>query len=106
MSETVVYLLVSDRRTYIGATKNMSRRLRQHNGEIKGGAKATHGRQWAIKAKLNGFPDGQEGWKKALSVEWRAKRKERSRVIIRGESERLKRLRQLAKVHELSIEEM
>ena len=31
-------------RTYNGYTVNLNRRLRQHNGVIKGGAKATHGR--------------------------------------------------------------
>jgi len=31
-------------RTYNGYTVNLDRRLRQHNGIIKGGARATHGR--------------------------------------------------------------
>ena len=31
-------------RTYNGYTNNLKRRLRQHNGEIKGGAKATSGK--------------------------------------------------------------
>lgn len=31
-------------RTYNGYTNNLERRLRQHNGLIKGGARATHGR--------------------------------------------------------------
>tara|TARA_R100001244_G_scaffold25113_4_gene25545 strand:+ start:6899 stop:7189 length:291 start_codon:yes stop_codon:yes gene_type:complete len=31
-------------RTYVGATTDAQRRLRQHNGEIKGGAKNTRGR--------------------------------------------------------------
>jgi structure-specific endonuclease subunit SLX1 len=30
-------------KTYIGLTNNLEHRLRQHNMEIKGGAKATHG---------------------------------------------------------------
>lgn len=40
----VVYLLTNtcNNRTYLGVTNNINRRLRQHNGEIKGGAKYTH----------------------------------------------------------------
>ena len=47
------------------------RRLRQHNEEIKGGAKATHGKggAWEICAMLSGFPDHIN----ALSCEWRIK---------------------------------
>lgn len=30
-----------NQRTYLGVTNNLTRRLRQHNGEIKGGAKYT-----------------------------------------------------------------
>jgi predicted GIY-YIG superfamily endonuclease len=37
-----VYLLLSsDNSTYVGATVDLERRLRQHNSEIKGGAVAT-----------------------------------------------------------------
>lgn len=46
-----VYLLadVAERRTYVGFTTNVSRRLRQHNGELAGGARATRGRgPWVI----------------------------------------------------------
>tara|TARA_B110000967_G_scaffold194346_1_gene222775 strand:- start:1964 stop:2371 length:408 start_codon:yes stop_codon:yes gene_type:complete len=47
------------------------RRLRQHNEEIKGGAKATHGKggAWDICVMLSGFPDHIN----ALSCEWRMK---------------------------------
>ena len=41
-------------RTYNGYTNNLTRRLRQHNGEIKGGARATHGRgPWRYVAILS-----------------------------------------------------
>jgi len=43
MSDYLVYLLVnsSNNCTYIGCTNNSIRRLRQHNGELVGGAKYT-----------------------------------------------------------------
>ena len=57
--------------TYNGSMNNPVRRLRQHNEEIKGGAKATHGKggAWEICAMLSGFPDHIN----ALSCEWRMK---------------------------------
>ena len=59
------------RHTYIGSTNNPFRRLRQHNEEIVGGARATHGKghAWEIYALLAGFPSH----KNALSCEWRLK---------------------------------
>lgn len=57
--------------TYNGSTNNPMRRLRQHNEEIKGGARATHGKggAWEICAMLSGFPNHIN----ALSCEWRMK---------------------------------
>ena len=57
--------------TYNGSTNNPKRRLRQHNEEISGGARYTHGRNggWEIYALLTGFTDH----KNALSCEWRIK---------------------------------
>lgn len=45
MNHTAVYLLECLRtgRTYIGQTNDFRRRLRQHRGEISGGARATRG---------------------------------------------------------------
>ena len=46
-----LYVLVSDdgRRTYVGITLDVSRRLAQHNGERPGGARATRaGRPWSV----------------------------------------------------------
>lgn len=45
-----VYVLVSGRgRTYVGIATDVARRLRQHNGELVGGARATRGhRPWAV----------------------------------------------------------
>ena len=57
--------------TYNGSTNDLRRRLRQHNEEIVGGARYTHGRGggWEYYALLTGFPDH----KNALSCEWRIK---------------------------------
>lgn len=59
------------RSTYNGSTNNPKRRLRQHNGEITGGAKVTtqKGGGWEYCAILSGFPDKIN----CLSCEWRIK---------------------------------
>jgi structure-specific endonuclease subunit SLX1 len=70
-----VYLLVSTNgNTYVGATVDLNRRLRQHNKEIKGGAHATgikvaKGETWVRAAHVSGFPD----WQATLQFEWRWK---------------------------------
>ena len=56
MSEWLCYIVRSENRTYVGITNNLPRRLRQHNGEIKGGAKATRGRAWTLVCTVHGFP--------------------------------------------------
>jgi predicted GIY-YIG superfamily endonuclease len=56
--------------TYNGSTNNLTRRLRQHNGEIVGGAKATRGKgPWVYMVVWEGFDSHVE----ALSCEWRIK---------------------------------
>jgi structure-specific endonuclease subunit SLX1 len=74
MSFYVYLLLSSDNCTYVGATVDLDRRLRQHNKEIKGGAFATgtkvqKGETWIRAAHVEGFPD----WQAALQFEWRWK---------------------------------
>ncbi len=74
-TEFFVYLLVSSNNaTYVGATVDLNRRLRQHNKEIKGGAHATSakvakGETWTRACHVEGFPD----WPAALQFEWRWK---------------------------------
>jgi predicted GIY-YIG superfamily endonuclease len=70
----VYLLLASDNSTYVGATVDLERRLRQHNKELKGGAVATStkvikGETWIRAAHVEGFPD----WQAALQFEWRWK---------------------------------
>jgi predicted GIY-YIG superfamily endonuclease len=56
--------------TYVGSTVDLDRRLRQHNGEITGGAKATaRGYGWQRICYVLGFPDERA----ALQFEWRWK---------------------------------
>ena len=70
-----VYLLVSTSgATYVGATIDLERRLKQHNKELAGGAHATgvkvkQGENWTRAAHVSGFPD----WQAALQFEWRWK---------------------------------
>jgi predicted GIY-YIG superfamily endonuclease len=70
-----VYLLLSTQSTtYVGATVNLERRLRQHNKELKGGAKLTgrlvnRGGRWQRVCYVSGFPT----WQCALQFEWKWK---------------------------------
>jgi len=91
-----VYLLYSDNSTYVGATVDLERRLRQHNKEIKGGAKATgrkvaKGETWRRICYVSGFPS----WQATLQFEWRWKQitrtLERDEPIMR----RMKALKKL-----------
>lgn len=50
-----VYLITNGSRTYIGSTTDVVRRLRQHNGELKGGARSTRGHRWEMICYLAGF---------------------------------------------------
>ena len=63
------------RRTYCGATNNLSRRLRQHNAEIRGGARYTTrhrkaGGRWSVHFVVRGFESPRD----CLRFEWRLKR--------------------------------
>ena len=62
----LVYCIQSGRRTYVGATLNFPRRIRQHNGEITGGARYTRGHEWKPIFRVLGFPNQRA----ALQFEW------------------------------------
>jgi predicted GIY-YIG superfamily endonuclease len=64
-----VYWIVSGRCSYIGATVDPRRRLKQHCGVLKGGARRTRGKLWHFKCVISGF----RTWKEALCLEWAAK---------------------------------
>ena len=67
----LVYILKSDNLSYVGMTNDFTRRFRQHNGDLKGGAKYTKKRNfWYPICIIDGFPD----MKSACQCEWRLKR--------------------------------
>lgn len=65
----ICYIICNEKgRTYVGVTNNMTRRLRQHNELICGGAKSTRGKgPWFLSTYVHGFPDQSA----ALKFEWR-----------------------------------
>tara|TARA_B100002051_G_C16336628_1_gene439552 strand:- start:115 stop:438 length:324 start_codon:yes stop_codon:yes gene_type:complete len=89
-----VYLLRSTstpNKTYIGVTNDISRRIRQHNGEIAGGARSTRRyRPWKFYAlfRLRSRQD-------ALRLEWRAKHAG-TRKEERGVDGKVKKIERLA----------
>ena len=66
----LVYWIKSGSKNYIGATTDFRRRLRQHNGELRGGARCTQGRVWTQYRAVTGFTD----WRDCLKFEWHLKR--------------------------------
>ena len=70
-----VYVLTSPMSTipYIGKSNNLERRLRQHNGQLVGGARRTRralyggAGNWTRELHITGFPDERA----ALQFEWR-----------------------------------
>lgn len=48
----------STRRTYVGISLDVERRVKQHNGELAGGAASTRGgRPWTVGAIYGPYPD-------------------------------------------------
>jgi len=78
-----VYLLkCSDQSTYIGATTDVNRRLKQHNVLLAGGARRTgmkvrQGKEWHRICYISGFPN----WSAVLQFEWRWKQLSRKYPI-------------------------
>ena len=70
----VYFIQSTNGSTYIGATIDLDKRIRQHNKEIKGGATATSvkvslGEVWSYVCYVENFPS----WNEALKFEWRWK---------------------------------
>ena len=82
MADWFAYVLVSTtiRRTYVGVATDVPRRVRQHNGELAGGARATRaGRPWTI-----GRVDGPFGTRGEAQVVEYAIRRRRGRARLVG----------------------
>ncbi len=75
-----VYVLGSrrndDRRTYVGWTTDLEKRLRQHNSGA--GAKSTRGREWRLLYSENCTTRNE-----AMSLEWHIKRDRKFRALLR-----------------------
>ena len=75
-----VYILGSrrkdDRRTYVGWTTDLNRRLQQHNAGT--GAKSTRGRQWILLQS-----ERCKTKRDAMSREWHIKRDRKFRATLR-----------------------
>lgn len=66
------YIIANGRATYVGASSDPHRRLRQHNGEISGGARYTTSRKgdgWTHECIIRGFQTKIQ----ALQFEWAVK---------------------------------
>lgn len=67
-----------DGQAYIGSTPDPARRIRQHNGEISGGARKTkRKRPWAYVLTVTGFSTRQE----CLWFEWACQHPNKSRYV-------------------------
>ena len=73
------YIIRNKRCTYIGSTNNETRRLRQHNCEITGGAKYTRSRGagWTHVCLIKGFKEHND----VLKFEWALKHVSKSHGI-------------------------
>ena len=71
MDEWACYIIKNEKYTYVGVSNNVEKRLRAHNGEIKGGAKYTtsKGSGWKHICIIRGFPTKIE----SLQFEWALK---------------------------------
>ena len=69
---TVVYILRNGKSLYVGATIDLSHRIRQHNGELSGGAHrtSTKGPGWVCLLYVQGFQSRTE----SLQFEYALKR--------------------------------
>lgn len=81
-----VYLLSNGTRTYIGSTTDVNRRLRQHNGELRGGAKSTRNSisPWELVCYISGFENRSSACRWERIVKCRARGLNKRRVAMVG----------------------
>lgn len=90
----ICYCLQSKNYTYVGITNNFARRHRQHNGEIKGGARYTRAhRPWTTLFQIIGLQTHQQ----VLQLEWAMKHRRKGKGGIHGRFRTLEYLLSLDK---------
>ncbi|KAK4771693.1 hypothetical protein SAY87_032225 [Trapa incisa] len=113
------YLILSTNdpiKTYLGVTSDFARRLKQHNGELKGGAKSSRsGRPWICACIISGFRSQSEAcsfeskWK-GLSKKLSRRKAEydlpdtRSLALLRHREAALKRVKDVFDCNHLEID--
>ena len=90
MNNWNVYLIFNQNFTYIGATPNLSQRIRKHNQEISGGAKYTtsKGPGWKYIGYVSGFKNKID----ALQFEWSWKHIKPRGKGVKGRLQQLEKL--------------
>lgn len=79
------YLLSNKNHTYIGYTTDPKRRLKQHNGILKGGGKYTRRyRPWKLKIIIKGFKNGKQA--RQFEYAWKHPSKSRFLKNVKGRS--------------------
>lgn len=87
MCDWVCYVLVDDdnTKTYCGVSNNLKNRLACHNGEKKGGAKATKGKHWSILFHVYDFDSKNS----CMSFEYKLKHHKRLSSDIKENREKI-----------------
>jgi putative endonuclease len=99
------YLLINDlkNKSYVGKTNNIERRIKQHNGILNGGAKATKGNTWTIVCYIINFASNRD----VLQFEWQWKyitRKSKGKTIFEKRLNALVYIDNMGKTTSNSIE--